>query len=142
KPLAFHVVTALEEIPFCARIAIVSDTRLDFGERGYRVVENSDPSLGQVRSLCHGVTAAKEAECDYVLVALADMPRVTALHICGLLGAANGPYTSVASSDGVRAMGQALFGSGRFDELLEVDGDVGAQELIKSGRHVITTPAE
>ena len=36
KPLAFHVVTALEAIPFKRRIAVVSDTKLDFASRGYR----------------------------------------------------------------------------------------------------------
>lgn len=142
KPLAYHVVTALENIPFCARIAIVSDTRLDFGIRNYRVIENPDPSLGQARSLCHGVTAAKEAGCDYVLVALADMPRVTAAHVYRIFDAANGQDTIVASSDGVRPMPPALFGSARFDDLLALDGDEGARELIKSGRHVVTTPAE
>jgi molybdenum cofactor cytidylyltransferase len=142
KPLAYHVVTALENIPFCARIAIVSDTQLDFGKRGYRVVENPDPSLGQARSLCHGVSAAKDAGCAYVLVALADMPRVTAAHVYRLFDAANGPDTIVASSDGTRPMPPALFGSGRFDELLDLKGDEGARELIKSGRHVVTTPAE
>jgi molybdenum cofactor cytidylyltransferase len=142
KPLAYHVVTALEKIPFCARIAVVSDTRLDFAERGYQVVENPDPSLGQARSLCHGVAAAQEAGCDYVLVALADMPRVTAAHVYRLFDAANGPDTIVASSDGVRPMPPALFGSGLFDDLLALDGDEGARTLIKRGRHVVTTPAE
>lgn len=142
KPLACHVVTALEKIPFCARIAVVSNTRLDFAERGYDVVENPDPSLGQARSLCHGVAAAREAGCDYVLVALADMPRVTAAHVYRLFDAANGPDTIVASSDGVRPMPPALFGKGMFDELLDLDGDEGARQLIKRGRHVVTTPAE
>jgi len=142
KPLAYHVVTALENIPFCVRIAVVSDTTLDFAGRGYDVVENPDPSLGQARSLSRGVLAARAAGCDYVLVALADMPRVTAAHIYRLLDAANGPDTVVASSDGVRPMPPALFGAGRFDELLELDGDEGGRQLIRSGRHVVTTPAE
>jgi len=142
KPLAYHVVTALEKIPFCARIAIVSDTRLDFGALGYRAIENPDPSLGQARSLCHGVAAAREAGCEYALVALADMPRVTAAHIHRLFDAANGADTIVASSDGVRPMPPALFGAGCFDGLLDLRGDEGARELIKRGRHVVTTPAE
>lgn len=142
KPLAHHVVTALENIPFCARIAVVSDTGLDLGALGYEVVENPDPSLGQARSLCHGVTRAQAAGCDYVLVALADMPRVTATHILRLFDAANGPDTIVASSDGTRPMPPALFGKARFGELLDLRGDEGARELIKRGRHVVTTPAE
>lgn len=142
KPLAFHVVTALEKIPFLARIAVVSCTALDFAALGYRVELNPDPSLGQARSLCHGVLAAREAGADAVLVALADMPRVTAAHIYRMFDAANGLDTVVASSDGVQPRPPALFGGNLFDSLLDLDGDQGARELIMRGRHVVTSPAE
>lgn len=142
KPLAFHVVTALEKLPFLTRIAVVSDTVLDFAARGYRVIENPDPSLGQARSLCHGVKAAEAAGAGGVLVALADMPRVTAAHIYRMFDAAEGAATIVASSDGVRPMPPALFGRDRFADLLALTGDTGARELIRRGRHVVTSPAE
>lgn len=142
KPLAFHVVTALEKLPFLTRIAVVSDTVLDFAVRGYRVIENPDPSLGQARSLCHGVKAAEAAGAGGVLVALADMPRVTAAHIYRMFDAAEGAATLVASSDGVRPMPPALFGRDRFADLLALTGDSGARELIRRGRHVVTSPAE
>ena len=142
KPLAFHVVTALEKIPFLARIAVVSCTDLDFAALGYRVELNPDPSLGQARSLCHGVLAAREMGADAVLVALADMPRVTAAHIYRMFDAASGPDTVVASSDGVQPRPPALFGGNLFDNLLDLDGDQGARELIMRGRHVVTSPAE
>ncbi|AJP73830.1 nucleotidyltransferase family protein [Sphingomonas hengshuiensis] len=142
KPLAYHVVTALENMPFLTRIAVVSDTSLDFAARGYRVVENPDPSLGQARSLCFGVEAARAAGAAGVLVALADMPRVTATHLYRMFDAAHGAETIVASSDGVRPMPPALFGSALFDDLLNLEGDEGGRELIKRGRHVVTSPAE
>ncbi|MDF7775844.1 nucleotidyltransferase family protein [Sphingomonas sp. AOB5] len=142
KPLAYHVVTALEGVPFLARIAVVSDTALDFAARGYRVVENPDPSLGQARSLCHGVAVAKELGVEAVLVALADMPRVTAGHIYRMLDRSDGPDVVVASSDGVQPMPPALFGRDRFDDLLALTGDQGARDLIRGGHHVVTSPAE
>jgi molybdenum cofactor cytidylyltransferase len=142
KPLAYHVVTALEDLPFKLRVAVVSDTTLDFGPRGYRVIENPDPSLGRARSLCHGVTAAQEAGCDAVLVALADMPRVTGTHICRLFDASHGADTIVASSDGKEPRAPALFGSALFADLLDLHGDDDAAALIRRGRHVVTTPAE
>lgn len=142
QPLAFHVVTALENIPFLTRIAVVSDTGLDFAARGYRVVENPDPSLGQARSLCHGVSAARDAGAEAVLVALADMPRVTAAHIYRLFDAADGADTIVASSDGVQPRPPALFGGKLFDTLLDLEGDEGARQLILRGHHVVTSPAE
>jgi molybdenum cofactor cytidylyltransferase len=142
KPLAYHVVTALENIPFLTRIAVVSNTSLDFAARGYRVVENDDPSLGQARSLCRGVAAAREAGAEAVLVALADMPRVTATHVYRMFDAANGADTNVASSDGVQPRPPALFGANLFDELLALEGDEGARDLILRGHHVVTSPAE
>jgi molybdenum cofactor cytidylyltransferase len=142
KPLAFHVVTALEAVPFLTRIAVVSDTELDFAARGYEVVENPDPSLGQARSLCHGVAAAQKAGAEAVLVALADMPRVTAGHIYRLLDRYDGPGVIVASSDGIRPMPPALFGKDRFSELLALHGDQGGRDLIKGGHHVVAGPGE
>ena len=142
KPLAFHVATALEKIPFLARFAVVSCTALDFAALGYRVELNPDPSLGQARSLCHGVLAAREMGADAVLVALADMPRVTAAHIYRMFDAATGPDTVVASSDGTQPRPPALFGADLFGSLLDLDGDQGARELIMRGRHVVTSPAE
>ncbi|NIJ19906.1 molybdenum cofactor cytidylyltransferase [Sphingomonas naasensis] len=142
KPLAYHVVTALAKIPFLTRIAVVSDTRLDFAALGYQVEENPDPSRGQARSLCHGVSVAKQAGAEAVLVALADMPRVTAAHVYRMFDAADGAETIVASSDGVQPRPPALFGKGMFDDLLDLDGDEGARQLIRHGHHVVTSPAE
>ena len=142
KPLAYHVVTALENMPFLARIAVVWDTRLDFAALGYRVVANPDPSLGQGRSLSYGVAAAREAGAEAVLVALADMPRVTVAHIYRLFDASDGPATIVASSDGVQPGPPVLFGKDMFDDLLGLDGDQGARALIKRGHHVVASPKE
>jgi molybdenum cofactor cytidylyltransferase len=142
KPLAFHGVTALARVPFLMRIAVVSNTGLDFAALGYQVVENADPSQGQARSLAHGVAAAKAAGAEAVLIALADMPRVTATHIYRLFDRAHGPATIVASSDGASPMPPALFGHDLFDDLLNLEGDEGARRLIQRGHHVVASPAE
>jgi molybdenum cofactor cytidylyltransferase len=142
KPLAYHVVTAFEALPFLARIAVVSDTDLDFAAIGYDVVENPDPSLGRARSLCHGVTRAKQLGAEGVLVALADMPRVTAAHIRRMMDAADGPATIVASSDGKNPTAPALFGKDMFPALLKLDDEDAAIDLIRCGHHVIAPAAE
>lgn len=142
KPLAFHIVTALEKLPFLARVAVVSDTALDFAALGFEVVANPDPTRGQARSLCHGVARAQRSGAEAVLLALADMPRVTAAHIRRMMDAADGPATIVASSDGVRPMPPALFGRDMFPVLLELDRDEDFHDLIQRGRHVIAPPAE
>jgi len=142
KPLAYHVVTALEDVPFLARIAVVWDTELDFAGRGYEVVENPDPSAGMARSLCHGVARAQALGAEAVLIALADMPRVTAGLIYHMLDTADGPDTVVSASDGVQPMPPALFGAARFDALLALEGDEGARALIRGGHHVVASAAE
>ncbi|MBX3593217.1 nucleotidyltransferase family protein [Sphingomonas sp.] len=142
RPLGLHVVVALEVVPFHCRIAVVSDTALDLAARGYRVVANADPAAGLGRSLRLGVAAAASAGAEAVLIALADMPRVTATHIYRLLDRAEDASAIVASSDGVIPRPPALFGSRHFDELMALRGDVGARDLVRRGHHVIAPPAE
>lgn len=141
QPLAFHLVTAMEGVPFAARFAIVSNTALDFAGRGYRVIANPAPETGIAGSLRLGIAAAQEAAMEAAVVALADMPRVTAAHIHRLLDAADSADAVVASSNGVNPCPPCVFGAGRFAELLEVTGDQGARALIRGGRHVIA-PAD
>ncbi len=141
-PLALHVVTALENMPFLARIAVVSDTVVDFASRGFQVVENHEQAQGQARSVRHGVAAAEAAGAEAVLIALADMPRVTVTHCYRLFDASDNGATLVASSDGVRPMPPALIGRDHFAELCALEGDAGARQLILRGHHVITRPEE
>ena len=141
EPLGMHVVTALENVPFKARVAVVSNTTLDYAARGYRVVENPHPEDGQASSLALLVQAAAEEDPLAVMVALADMPRVPAGHIYHLLDAANGPDTIVASSDGVQPRPPALLGRNHFADLIAIGGDrEGVREFIKRGKHVVASP--
>ncbi|WP_294329130.1 nucleotidyltransferase family protein [uncultured Sphingomonas sp.] len=142
QPLALHVVTALERIPFLARIAVVWDTTLDFVSRGFQVIQNPDSSQGQARSVRYGLEAAEKAGAEAVLIALADMPRVTVAHCYRLFDASDNGATLVASSDGVRPMPPALIGRDHFAELRALEGDAGARSLILRGHHVITRPEE
>jgi molybdenum cofactor cytidylyltransferase len=142
QPLGLHVVTALEAIPFAGRYAVVDETKVDFAARGMTVVHNDDPDLGLSRSVMLGVTAAKTCSCQAVLIALADMPRVTAAHIWRLLDYAEGPNAIVASSNGEHPSPPVLFGSAHFDMLLTLQGQAGARDLVRAGHHMVTSPDE
>lgn len=142
RPLAMHVVTALEAVPFLGRVAVTSATALDFAACGYDVVANPAPEQGLAGSLKLGVSAARSRGSAAVLVALADMPRVTATHVYRLLDAADRADAVVASSDGVRPSPPALFAAGRFEALMQAEGDQGARALIRAGHHVVASPAE
>jgi molybdenum cofactor cytidylyltransferase len=141
-PLAQHVVTALEGVPFAARIAVCAGTGIDLARRGYEVVVNDAPAEGQSRSVRLGMAAAIAHDIDAVLIALADMPRVTAAQIWRLLDAARGEDDALASSDGVQPRPPALFGRTHFPVLERLVGDQGARELILKGRHIVTSAAE
>ncbi len=137
-PLAMHVVTAMAEIAFLDRVAIVSDTALDFAPHGYRMIDNPAPETGLSGSVRLGVAAAQQAGAAALLIVLADMPCVTAALIGALLAAAEGPAAVVAASDGTRPSPPALFGAGRFDQLARAGGDAGGRALIRDGLHIIT----
>ncbi len=142
KPIGFHVVTALEDMPFRDRLVVTDGCQLDFASRGYTVVHNDDPGAGMSRSVKLGVKHARASGAAAVLIALADMPRLTTAHIYRLLDAADSDDAVVASSDGEKPSPPVVFGRARFDFLLTLDGDAGARDLVQAGRHVVTSPAE
>ncbi|OYY69540.1 NTP transferase domain-containing protein [Sphingomonas sp. 28-63-12] len=142
QPLAFHVVTALSGVDFLDRVAIVSGTQLDFTGHGYRQIANPAPALGLSGSVRLGIAAAQAAGASAVLIALADMPRVTAAHVWRLLDAADSADAVVASSDGNHPTPPALFAAGRFGALLQAEGDEGGRALIRAGKHIVASPAE
>ena len=101
RPLGLHVVVALEAVPFATRIAVTGEAKIDFAGAGYRVVANDDPARGIASSVRLGIAAAAESGAKAALIALADMPRVTATHVFTLLAAYEDAMSVVASSDGV-----------------------------------------
>ena len=142
RPLGLHVAVALQGMPFKERLAIVDGTRLDYEPCGFTQIHNEDPGEGMSRSVRLGVERARAMEAQAVLIALADMPRVTATHIYRMFDAVDGPGAVVASSDGNAPKPPALFGRDQFDRLLTLSGEDGARELVRGGRHVVTNPSE
>ena len=142
RPLGAHVAVALEDMPFRRRIAVVDGCTINYGDHGFEVLRNDDPSRDMASSVRIGIAAARAHNAQAVLIALADMPRVTATHIYNLLDAVDGPDAVVASSDGISPKPPAVFGRAQFDFLLTLDGDAGARDLVKAGKHVVTNAAE
>ena len=144
RPLGLHVAVALEEMPFAERIAVVDSCRLDYAQHGFEVIHNKEAAGGMASSLRLGVARAKERGADGVLLALAGAAAVAGAPIYRLFDASDGvgPAAVVASSDGHSPKPPALFGRERFDFLLALEGVTGARDLVRSGRHVVTSPAE
>lgn len=144
RPLGLHVAVALEDMPFRERIVVVDGCSIDYASHHFTVMHNDAPDRDMASSVRMGVDCARAHDAAAVLIALADMPRVTAAHIYRLFDAAKelGDEAVVASSDGAAPRPPVLFGRGRFDDVLAIKGDQGARDLIQSGRHVVTNAAE
>ena len=142
RPVGLHVAVALEDVPFLDRIAVVDGCTLDYSAHNFRVIHNEDQAAGLSHSVKLGVAEAKRLGAEAVLIALADMPRVTVAHIYRMLDAADSADAVVASSDGHSPKPPALFARERFDFLMNLEGDAGARAMVRAGRHVVTTPAE
>lgn len=142
-PLGLYAARALAALPFKARAAIVRRCRVDYAAHGFHVIENTDPVGDIASSLRLGVTFAQAQGAVAVLVALADMPRITAGHVRRLLEAADGAEAVVASSiAGAAPRPPAVFGSDQFETLLSLSGDHGARDLIRSGQRIEAPAAE
>ena len=142
RPLGLHVAVALEDMPFKQRIAVVDGCDLDYSQHRFTLVHNHDPARDMASSVRLGVRCAQTMDAAAIVIALADMPRVTATHIYRLFDVADTPDCVISSSDGVAPRPPALFGRGRFEALIALTGDQGARDMIRAGRHVVTTPAE
>jgi molybdenum cofactor cytidylyltransferase len=142
RPLGLHFADTLSELPFLARVAVTGRASIDYGAHGFETVANPDPASGLAGSLHLGIARARASGAAAVLVALADMPCVTAAHVRRLFDATDDADGVVASSDGHDGQPPAIFGRERFDALLGLAGDTGARALIAAGRHVVTSPAE
>ncbi|WP_375404361.1 NTP transferase domain-containing protein [uncultured Sphingomonas sp.] len=142
KPLGLHVAVTLEDMPFQERIVIVRTCGIDYARHRFTLLRNDDPVGDIASSIRRGVACANERGADAVLLALADMPRVTAAHIRRMFDVAIDTHALVSSSNGIDTSPPALFGSEHFDHLMTIEGDRGPREMVRGGRHVVTAPAE
>lgn len=99
--------------------------------QGYERLSNPQAAQGMATSLKVAARAAQERGVDALLILLADMPFVSAVHLRALLEQTEAhptrPIFSVAP-DGV-AQPPALFPASFFDALASLEGDKGARSL-------------
>jgi len=137
KPLLEHALRAVEAVPAIDRIVVVLGARasevragVDFGCT--EVVVCEDWETGQSASLRKGI-AAIVGTARAAVITLGDMPRVTAQVIAR--------FADVAVEHGARARARAVYhgvpghpvvlGSAYFGAIADIEGDVGARELLR-----------
>ena len=141
RALGGFAADTLRGIGFAARFVVVGPGGAGFDAEGFDEVVNPNPERGQASSLALGVAAARKRGAEACLVALADMPLVTAEHFAALLARYRGDADAVASAaPGGRAMVPALFGRGRFAAIEALTGEGGARVLLGQAEIITCAP--
>ena len=142
NPLALHAADTLAGLPLRRRVAVcrAGDAELArlLSARGFDIVANPDPGRGLSSSLALGIRALVAA--DAVMVALADMPRVSSLHLRRLIEAACTAPIVASTSGGGAPTPPAIFARQMFPALLALEGDTGARDLLHDAT-LVTAPA-
>ena len=99
------------------------------------VVHNPNFASGMGSSIAAGM--AQVEKCDGVIIALGDMPLVTASHINALLAAFDNDAGSIVVATCKGKLGNpVLFGAGHFQDLSMLTGDRGARAIIDASKQV------
>lgn len=142
KPLVLHAAGTIAALPFSRRLAVCrrGDDELAamLDQLGFVVVRNPDPAQGMASSLALGVAAAGEPEA--LVIALADMPLVTAAHLRMLVDRlAPGSIVASVARDGDAPTPPAAFSRPHLPDLLRLTGDKGARHLLQ-GADLVVAP--
>ena len=145
-PVALHAAARLSEIGAGRGIAVcraASPLAEELAARGFDVVVNPDPARGLSSSLALGVRRAQLVGAKAALVALADMPFVSAGHFAALLASFDPDTAPVVASERAGVpMPPALFSRLVFDDLCAAKGDRGARNLLQRAVRVAADPHE
>jgi molybdenum cofactor cytidylyltransferase len=96
------------------------------------LIANPDYATGLASSLKAGIRALP-AGCDGTLIVLADMPRITTVHLNRLIAASEDGAVIVVPTHNGRRGNPVLWPARYLPELLQLEGDAGAKQLV--GNH-------
>lgn len=141
--LGLHACRTLSPLPFAFRWVVAPDADHPcadgWREAGFTVVPNPHAASGMGTSVALAARLAADARATSLMIALADMPLVTALHFADLLERA-APDVLLASHNGEAPTPPAIFGSAHFEELTRAKGDAGARKLLRQAETLACAP--
>jgi molybdenum cofactor cytidylyltransferase len=118
-------------------VIVVVNPEGDFGyslqQRGCVIVVNESATEGMAASIRRGVGVAKMLRAAGVVVMACDQPGVRAEHLRALVAE---PLRVTGSRYAGRTGVPAYFPAGCFEELLKLQGDAGARELLREAAFV------
>jgi molybdenum cofactor cytidylyltransferase len=144
KMLGLHAAELLAGMDFGEAIAVCNANQpslnAELAQLGFKIIINPNPAAGQAKSLALGVCALGDA--NGALVALADMPYLTASHVQRLAATfdANNASTTICSLHGDVRMPPAIFPRSVWPMLTGITGDQGAKALLAEALTVAGTP--
>ena len=107
---------------------------------GFDIAINTRAAQGMGTSVAEAARLALRAECDALLIALADTPLVPREHFEALIDACPEADDLVCSFDGGVRLPPAIFGKNRIEALTSLSGDTGARALLKEARTITCPP--
>lgn len=128
-PLIRHTAAVYANLPFARRVAVVSPATPALTDLGYTEFAIADDANLQSGSLAEGVRQLGNHGLAAILVALADMPLVSAAHLEALRLAFGGERI-VCSALGLARCPPALFPIAAYSMLTAQNGDRGARNLL------------
>lgn len=148
KPLLRHAVEAASEAPLFTCIAVTghdaASVRKALMGKGIQIIHNPRHREGMSTSIKTGIQALP-VETDGAIVMLGDMPYVTVDTISTLITAfkeSGGCSICVPTFAGRRG-NPILWPRAFFSEILDLEGDTGARELVRShANQVIEVPVQ
>ncbi|MEO0463468.1 MAG: nucleotidyltransferase family protein [Pseudomonadota bacterium] len=145
RALGEHVAAAIPAWRFAMRWVITSapDHRCKAAWKaaGFEAVHNAGAAQGMGTSVALAGQMAREAECDGLLIALADMPLVPRAHFEALIAALEGQDDIVASRHAEATVPPAIFAKAHFERLAAARGDEGARRWLGAARALDCPPA-
>ena len=130
RPLVTHAAAAMTGAGLDGLIAVVSSERVAMLLPGFAIAR-IEPGAPQSAALHAGLAAARRRQAERIVVALGDMPSVTAALYRDLIALADGEGRA-AMTDGARTTPPVVFTKRDFASLAALDGDRGAGVLIRN----------
>lgn len=130
RPLIRHAASSMAGAGLDQLIAVVADRGVAAQLADFQHVWVDSEDSTQSGSLRAGVAAAANVDADLAIVVLGDMPSVAPSHLVEVVNRCQMNSPS-ATTDGTRAMVPACFPRSTFDSLMRLEGDVGAQDLLR-----------
>ena len=129
RPVLAWAADALRGVALDARLAVIRNPALAPMLDGFALVAPDGPD--QSASLRAGVAAARRLGAARLLIALGDMPAITAAHLARLVDACTDDRPAATSHDGRPGVPACLPG-GLMAALADAQGDRGAGPLLAS----------